>query len=188
MFPPNYSQIPMPSNGGNARVMTQQPENFSGIPPAAVAEAARQQQAAAEAQARDSEKRFLAVLQQTVDNRLQGLGAFLEQSKERIESLERGLAETMAYVQTLTPNSGSPLSPAEHRVLLLVQSQIMTRDEARQVLGLGTSPAAAIVPISAKLHPKAAPSAEKRKPGRPRKATPPPIEAEVLKELASPEA
>lgn len=176
MYPPNYNQIPMP-NGQKpqARVMTQQPEAFSGPPSVAAAEAARQQQAAAEAQARESERRFMALLQQTVDNRLSGLGTFLDQTRERVESLERGLAETMAFVQTIQPGSGSPLTQNEHRVLLLVQSGVMTRDEARAQLGLGKPPV--VIDLL-----------EKRKPGRPRKEAVPAVEADVLKELGTPEA
>lgn len=182
MFPPNYNQIPVPNGTPQARVMTQQPEGFS-APSAAAAEAIRQQQAAAEAQARDNEKRFTALLQQTVDNRLQGLATFLEQTKERIESLERGLGETMAYVQTLTPNSGSPLTQNEHRVLLLVQSGIMTREEARQTLGLGPLPEIAFPALKQKT---VVPIESKRKPGRPRKtnSASSSIEADVLKELS----
>lgn len=184
MFPPNYNQIPMPSNGG-ARVMTQQPETFSGMPSAAAAEAARQQQVAAEAQARDSEKRFMALLQQTVDNRLQGLGTFLEQAKERIESLERGLGELMAYVQTLpAASAAAPLAPAEQRVLILLQNGLLTPTEAREALGLaGSAPDLAAPKASTRVTP--APFGEKRKPGRPRKAVEtPPVEADVLRELS----
>lgn len=181
MFPPNYNQIPLSGNGQppQARIMTQQPENFSGgIPSAAAAEAARQQQAAAEAQAREGEKRFLALLQQTVDSRLQGFVTFLEQAKERIESLERGLGETMAYVQTLNPQVTGPLTPNEQRVLLLVQSGVMTKDEARQALGLGSATNSSPKTVVTNL-------AEKKKPGRPSKkvVAVPSVEQTVLDEL-----
>ena len=120
----------------------------------------------------------MALLQQTVDSRLSGLGPFLDQTKERIESLERGLGETMAYVQTMNANSGSPLTQNESRVLLLVQSGIMTRDEARQQLGLGVAPTSRATVTEM--------VAAKRGPGRPRKASS--VEQEILKEITAPEA
>ena len=52
MYPPNYNQIPMPPNGQQARVMTQNPGEAFTSQNVAAAEAARQQQAAAQAEAR----------------------------------------------------------------------------------------------------------------------------------------